>query len=402
MSKALRISIGANVALAAVVAGLLWRDRPVTASSAEPVERPTMVARERGETPAASERVERRGAAAKLDPAALAQLERAGLPREIVVRAFLEDFNRRWDQRNAELEKRYAPRPVPEREYIELGRLRDIERVRELKEALGEEGYLAWDKEQMLQVVNPAGLPLTPDEAERAYRLQKEFEQQHHELQMAMEDGVADMADASTLQARAREELERELEELLGKERLERMRGITGPVAEVQWRFAELNPTANQASAVIAAEDEQRAREESLANRLAEKPEDAANLMTELKAINDAREEELRRIFGAEAYETARRQMDPTYKTLQQFASAWELKDDQVLSVHEALHSLQEEVDRTRSAAAIRQAAGQPVDWDEVESAIEQRRQQAEAGLQTLIGEERVRRLKQNGLLSNR
>jgi len=63
----------------------------------------------------------------------------------------------------------------------ELSRQSDVEQIRELRAVFGEEGYVAWDKEQTLRALNRArvpgdDLPMTSEEAEQAYRLQKEFD----------------------------------------------------------------------------------------------------------------------------------------------------------------------------------------------------------------------------------
>ncbi|HEY9154614.1 MAG TPA: hypothetical protein VIM69_05760, partial [Opitutaceae bacterium] len=138
----------------------------------------------------------------------------------------VEDFNRRSTKKIAELQKKYAPLLVPDRVMIEFSRQADIDRANELKQALGEEGYRDWDKEQTLLELNRARAPgneltMTPAEAEQAYRLQKEFDDKAKELQMAMEDGVADRADAGTLQAQAQQTLDHQLEKLLGKQRFD-------------------------------------------------------------------------------------------------------------------------------------------------------------------------------------
>jgi hypothetical protein len=291
---------------------------------------------------------------------------------------------------------------MSDRQYVECARLREAEQIRELKETFGEEGYLAWDKAQTLRALNPADLTMTAEEAEQAYRLQKDFDQKHKELQMAMEDGVADTVDVGTLQLQAQETLNLELEKLFGKQRLNEIRGISEPIADVHSKYADLNPTPDQVKSVLQAEGDYRARETALTERLKVTPGDAAHVADELKAINDARDENLRRIFGAEAYDTMKRQNDLTYKTLQQYAGAWELKGQEIQSVYEALHGFHDQIELTRSAAALSEAAGQPVNWRAIDSAIEQTRQQTEASLQNLIGVERLRRLKQNGILTTR
>jgi hypothetical protein len=279
--------------------------------------------------------------------------------------------------------------------------------MRELKAAFGEEGYLAWDKEQTLHALNRARvpgdeLPMTAGEAEQAYRLQKEFDDKARELQIMLEDGVADKADVGTLQAQAQQTLDREIEKLLGPQRFNELRGNVDPTTEVYRTYGDLNPTPSQARAVLQAEQDYRAREAALTKRVNENPGDTANVTAELKALSDAQDENLRQVFGAAVYDNMKRQNDPTFKTLQQYAEAWELKDQEIQSVYETLHAFQDQAARTRSAAEMSEAAGQRVNWREINSAIEQAQQQTEAGLQNLIGGERLQRLKQNGVLTIR
>lgn len=407
MSSGFRISIGANIVLMGIVAVLLWRDQPAAPSPLAPPARPASARSETPKTRAVTQELQPKSAGAELTPAILTQLEQRGISRGILVNVLLEDLNRRSAKRVLELQKKYAPRLVPDHEMRELSRESDAEQIRELKAAFGEEGYLAWDKEQTLRALNRARvpgdeLPMTAEEAEQAYRLQKEFDRNNKELQLAMEDGVADKADVGTLQAQAQQALDRELEKLLGKQRFDELRGIIDPTTEVYRTFGDLNPTPDQAKEVVLADGDYRAREAALAKRLNENPGAAENVRAELDGMNDAREEILRGIFGAAAYDDMNRRNDPTYKTLKLYAEAWELKDHEIQSVYETLHAFNDQTDLTRNAAEMREAAGQRVNWREINSAIEQARQQTKAGLQNLIGSERLRRLEQNGLLTTR
>jgi hypothetical protein len=400
MSSAFRISIGANLLLAGIVAALLWRDQP-----AAPSRNPAFPHSETSGTRAIAEAPQPESHGPEFTPATIAELERIGFSRETSVNVLLEDLNRRCDQRVRDLQKQYAPKLVPDREYLRLSRQSDEERIRELKKALGEEGYLAWDKEQSLRELNrlnDASVPMTAEEAEQAYRLQKEFAEKNKELQMAMEDGVADGVDIGALQAQAREALDRELEKLLGSQRFNEIRGIVDPITEVNRMFGDLNPTPDQGKAVLIAEQDYRARESALAERLNTNPADPANIPAELEAMNNEREENLRRIFGGEAYDTMTRQNDPTYKTLRQYAKAWELNDHEIQFVYETLRPFQSQAERLRQAAEMREAAGQRVNWREIDSVIEKARQQTEIALQNLIGGEGLQRLKQNELLAAR
>lgn len=404
MSHALRLSIAINLALALATGVLLWRDRSA-ARDTKPA--PALPPAAEAAVPhraadAGTESTSMASETAKTTPHAIAQLEQLGVPRDLIVNALLANFHRRWDRRFADLENRHAPARVPEREYIELARLREAEQVRELRAALGDDGYEAWDREQTLRVLNIGGVALTPDEAERAYRLQKEFDEEYSARQMAMEDGVADVADLGRLHAQAQERLDLELERLLGKARFDAMRGVADPIDTVYRTFGDIDPTPEQAQAALRAEEGFRAREAAMAARLREEPGDAASIAAELMAMSDAREDELRRIFGAEAYEKTLRENDSTYRQLTQFAQAWELQPGEIEPLYERLRAFHQQAERMRRAAAMTEASGHPVDWPSIEASIEAARQQTEAGLQSLIGGKRLWRLKQNGVLATR
>lgn len=398
MPRALRFSLFANAALAIVVAvqlGLHPASPPAAsaASVAQPDTAPSPAA------PAAAPGPEASAPGGIRD--ALRQLEQLGLPREVVVNALLGDIHRRWDRRVAELEERYAPRSVPTREYIELARQRDAEQERELVAARGAEGHLAWDKARILRLHNAGNAALNPAEADTVYRLQKDFDAHIKELQMAVEDGVADPTDSSALHSRAQAALDEELRRLLGPQRYDQLRGLSDPVTDAARRYGALNPTPAQAQSVVQTDDDYRTRETALARRLKEDP-GAVDIAAELKVLNEAREENLRRIFGAAAYENTRRETDSTYQRLDQFAEAWELRSEELPNVYETLRTFGEQMELTRSAAAMREAAGQRVNWNEVNATIEQARRQTETGLEQLIGAKRAWRLKENGLLSTR
>lgn len=411
MTPAARISLGANLVLAGIVTFLLWREKqpaPSPVTTVGLVTQPVGPARaEPSEPPAVPQENLLKATGAKLTQAGVAQLEQQGIPREVLLNVVLEDHNRRSNQRLLALQKKYAPRALPDREFREWSRQNEAEQTRLLKETFGEAGYREWDKQQTLLALNRARAPgnelvMTPQEAEQAYRLQKEFDQNNREMQLAMEDGVADRADAGALLAQAQAALDGELEKLLGKQRFDELRGNGDPTAEIQRTYGDLNPSAAQADAILRMETAFRDREAALAEHLRENPAASVNLQAELKAINDAREESLRQLFGAREYDNFKQQNDPTYQTIQQYAGTWALQPQDIQTVYAAVHTFEDQAQRLRSAAEINEAAGQRVNWRELNAAIEQMRQQAEAGLTSTIGGERVYRLKQNGLLSPR
>lgn len=400
-----RLSVGANVVLLAVVVVTQLRSGPgARPGTPHPPPRDPAPRTERSPHRLAAPALAARGAnhgLPSVDPAAVAQLESLGFTRDVIVAALLESFHHHWDEAFTALDAAYAPRPVPERAYLELARQRDAARLGILQAALGEAGYAAWHKDQTLRHLNVTGLPLSPDEAERAYQLQRAYDDEHRDLQMAMEDGLADPVEAATLQDAGRAWLDRQLEQLLGRDRFTALRGVADPVADVQRAYGDLSPNLDQARAVLAVERDYRAREAALVGPPGVGPADAGQLETELAALAVARSDQLRRIFGADAFDATQREQDPTYQKLRQFAGVWELDEPRLGATYATLRAIQDETARARQAARLAEQAGQRVDWPAVNAAIEQRRRRAEQDLQAVLGAKSLRRLQQNGLLAD-
>ena len=406
MSLALRFSLGANLVLAGIIAVLFWRGPSAPGHSADAARSPSRqadVPKARGE----SQLLQRPGGGSTLSADAVAKIEKMGVSHETLVNLVLEELNRRSAKKVLALQKKYAPRLVPDREMRELVRQNEEEQIRAMKETFGEEGYREWDKEQTLHNLNrarPPGdeVPLSADESEQAYRLQKAFDDKFRDLQQAVEDGDADKVEAGMLQAQAQQNLDQELMKLLGKERFDALRGNADPTVQVFRDYGDLNPTRTQAEAVVHADEDYRSRYEALAKQMNDNPGSTADLMAQMKALSDAHDESMRQIFGAAAYDNLKQQNDPTYQSLKQFADVWELSAQDVQSTYATLHAFEDQADRLRNAAEMSEAAGQRVNWHEINATIEQQRQQVESSLKNQIGDTRLQRLQANGLLAPR
>jgi hypothetical protein len=403
MSFASRISVGLNVVLIGVVVAQLYRGPFKADAPVAPVVRTAVSIQPQAlKTAPVVASLQPRPGGPSLTIEAVAELRKLGVSRDAIVEGLINDHTYRYDQRVRALKKKYAPKPVPPGELREMSWQMESEKTRELKEALGDAEYTAWDKDTTLAQLNMGGVRLDSQEAEKAYRLQKEFDEKNKALRMAKDEGVADEADTQALYNQAQQKLDQELETLLGKDRVAAMRGAPDPIADVTRRFDYLHPTTDQAKAVLSAEADIHSHEAALVQQLKENPSAAVNLTAQLKAENDAREESLRRVFGADNYAALKQQNDSTYQKLTQYAEAWDLKDAQIQPLYATLSAFHDEADRTRTVAEMKAAAGQPVNWHEINAGIDQARQQVEAGLAATIGGERVRRLEKNGLLDVR
>jgi hypothetical protein len=396
MSLAYRLSVVANVALIAVTIGLVSHER------GEPTA-PAVAARAAESTEPSSATANKRAAPARRPESTadlFARLEKAGVATTVLADIVRTDHRRRWSKRVFELENRFAPKQPPQREYIMLRRLEEEDETRALKQALGEQGYAAWDREQTLQKLNFEEVAMSSAEEDRVYDLEKRLEDKLREMQLAMEDGDADIADMGTLQMQAQDAYEKDLEKLLDTQRYQQLKGYTIPVVEGHLEFNELSPTPEQVTALQAAVSDYQTRETDLTTRLADKPADPATIAAELKTYRDEEDARLRDTIGADAYANFKRDHDDTYQTLTQYSQAWNLKDGEIEPVYDKIKAYVDNVDRLRRAAQLTQLAGEAADWNTINATIEQSRQQTEADLQSLIGPDRAHAIERNGLLS--
>jgi len=395
MSLEYRLSILANLALLGAAVLLIREGNRAASHIAGVTAPPTRSAPSK--LPVAS-----RPTAARPEETAdvFARLEKAGVSRIVLADIMRNDHRRRWGKRVRELENRFAPKQPPQREYVTLRRLEEEDEDRELKQTLGEEGYAAWDKEQTLRKVNFEEVPMKPEESDRVYQLDKQLDDKLREMRLAMEYGDADVADMSTLQMKAQDEYEKALENLLGKERYDKLKGYSFPVVEGHAEFNELNPSPDQVSALQSAVSGYQAAEAELSKRIADKPMDAAAIAAELKTMNEAQEQSMRKAIGADAYEALRREHDETYQALTQYAQAWHLQDNEIEPVYQKLKAYEDNVEWLRKAAQMTELAGQTADWSAVKATIERSRQATQSELEALVGPDRARAIARNGLLS--
>jgi len=407
MTSGLRLSLTANIALVSLVVALILRWPAPPVKPAEKLRRLDSHAEKGSTNPSRgpSETMAEGG----LNPVAAAELMHCGVSRETLTEVVLQDFERRQNEALAQLEKRYAPALIPEREMIAFSRRRDVDRVRAIRNTLGEEAYRAWDRNQALQELNfrrlPGDpLPMSAAETERAYELQRDFDERSKSIQMAFEDGVADRADADALRKRAKQELDDALSKLLGSDRLAQLHGSAdetghiGAAGETQQNWSDLCPTAEQAKGIERADTDYRSHENELAKALAARTTDPSAAAAELMRIAAEREQTLRGIFGAEAYAEHEAARDPAYGALTRYAEAWDLKPADIDRVYHSVSVFEQQADGLRRLAALREQAGSNVDWNAVNAAIEQLKRQASADVGAAVGPERLRRMEASGL----
>ncbi|MET0532711.1 MAG: hypothetical protein ABW171_00665, partial [Steroidobacter sp.] len=147
------------------------------------------------------------------------QLRDAGVPHTVVAQLVIADFELRWQKQLREFEQRYQSGAVDDDERARFEARRDDEQEKELRFALGDEGFRQWDKENTLRDLDLAKLRLSASETDALYQLRKERDSKDRTLAEAWRNAEIDEADYNKQQSVVQQEYDQQFELLLGDER---------------------------------------------------------------------------------------------------------------------------------------------------------------------------------------
>ena len=168
------------------------------------------------------------------------QLRAMGVPNNVLARVVWADLDWKWNQRGGELSLKTHGDPDTMAAY-KLQNAMSLDD--EMRAALGEEGFNAWDRDNMLREANRGKIALTPSESEAAYGLWKKMQQWELELRKAKLNGQMDEADISEAFEKSISEFNDQMKSLLGDERWAKARQIDDGTDSLRRDFAKANPT---------------------------------------------------------------------------------------------------------------------------------------------------------------
>lgn len=384
-----------------LVAGWTWSARshaPLVATTV-PMARPAPPAeapRRRAEPSAVA------GEAGAEWPKWIAGVRTLGVPNPLLASLVRADFEQRWERRSRALKLRHAAGEIGDDELArELGD-HDEEQARELRAALGETGFAAWKKDQVLHSYADANPPLTEAEGNQLYRLQEEADSKRRELTAAHDRGEID---ATTLDAEL-EALEEahasKVKSILGESRMVSADQVDDSArGNLLHQFKTLNVPADQIEKLADLDQAKSVLEQGL-----EQSANAAGLsdaarQAERQAVTEARDRAFERILGPEEFQTWQRMTDPRWEALQKYAPAWNLDDTEEARVYALLQQRDAAARERQLQALASQRGGAAPDWPTVQRDLETQAQRTADSLRQLLGPDRFQRMEQNGVFAS-
>jgi hypothetical protein len=324
------------------------------------------------------------------------QLRAMGVPNKILARVVWADLDKGWTRHATEVALEYRGDPDA---MAALQLETDQSKDAEMRAALGEEGFMQWDHENMLREVSQKKIQLTPAETDQAYELWKKRQQGQLDLQQAQMDGTMDPADAADATEKAEAEYAQQMKSVLGDARYAQVQQTddTSAAADLRQNLANVNPSDSQFQALLKAQQQWNDQRAALDKQFQNDPT-STTYADQIKTLDAARAQEYRRVLGDDAFAALQKQQDPGYTQMKKYESLWNLDDNSIDSIYAAMKYYQKTAGDYQAQARALQAGGQNVDWAGINKNLDTFAAQTEQSLAKYLGADRYNKMAQNGV----
>ena len=387
-----RVSIGLNVLLAAVIAGLVlyWSD---DASARAAASKSAGVAIK--QKTISDQAIAPSGARLAFGPESrrhlVDELRAQGVPENVLARFALADIEENWAGR-------FEACRGDQDKLTSVQLEHDMGLDAEMRSALGERAFRQWDQKNMIrEAMLGSKMQLTADEANAIYDLKKKLQQRQWQLEQARQRGEMDDATISAASNKAFTEYGLGMKTAMGEARYaEAMRGDDGTSA-LKDNLAKVNASDAQFQQLLTLQRQMSDRRAALDKEFQEDP--SSELYAQrIKTFEEEQQQEYRRVLGDSAFETLQKEQDGSYMKMRKFGGIWGLDDSKIDSVYGAIKYYQKSAEDYQDQAHVLEAQGQAVDWSAVDKNLQQLAEQTQQRLQKELGSERYKSMQQNGV----
>jgi hypothetical protein len=397
----LRGSLIINFLLAALVIWLVTH-RTNPALPAQPIDTAKSLAPEEHKAvhPAASTKAAPAGEIGNTWTNWIDALRSVGVPNKVMARLVLADFDDRWQKRMDELQKKFQRGDLDPDALIAASAERQTEQDRELRAALGEQGFRLWDEENTLLSLNVRNITLSASETNALYDLQKQFEQQTHDLEQKRQKGEIDDTDCNERMSQLQSAFDQQVEALLGKDRFASMKGADDDGSgELRRNLRKLNATDTQFESMLEAQRQWTERRAELDLQLQQNQSIGNAYEQKIQDIDAARDQEYQRVLGTNAFDNFQMEQDNRYLQMKRYSSAWGIDDNNIDYIYRTIKYYEQSVQNYRQQAQQLEQSGQAVDWNAINNNLDQFSQQTQQALRDYLGVDRFNKINRNQVL---
>lgn len=323
------------------------------------------------------------------------RLRERGMPNPVLARFVLADIEAHWNPRAAELAIRTHGDPdTMAALQLEIDASRDAD----MRAALGDQGFLQWDRDNMLREANQGRIDLAPAEVAAGYEIWKTMQRRELELRAAKLGAELDDADAALEYGKALARFQTEMIALLGEERYALSRELDhDPAARLGDELGTLVTDNAQIRALLETQKQWNDIRLELEKEFEADPT-SPTYAEQLRVLDEARDHEYRQVLGAEAFDALQKERHPGYAMMKKHAELWGLDEGKIESVYGSLKYYEKAVRDYRAELGQLEESGRAVSQA---AAREELRQFADRTRQLLagyLGEEKFARMERSGV----
>lgn len=330
-------------------------------------------------------------------PDLVRRLRAAGFSDVMVADFVSAQMNRQMEDERQELERRIRRGETDPRERIRFQAAWWANRRSVLESALGPEAYVAWDKENVLRQFDLTGLSLTSDQENQLYELAKARQDVNQALNWANNLGQIDPTEYREQEKTGRKDYDQALEQLLGTARAQQIKQDNDwSFGRTRWDLRNASLSDAQFDALFTALQQNNEKQQELRQlSRAGEPIDGSKW----RELSEERERSIQQAIGDAGFEMYKKTQDHRYSQMQQYATAWQLSDDQIDRVYQMIQDATQAVKDFRNQAQADAKAGSKIDWSAINQGVEDHKAQVESDLRRYLGDERFEKMKRAGVL---
>lgn len=326
-------------------------------------------------------------------------LRDAQISEKVIANVAAADFEDRWHVLALENQKKFDRGEIDQATLSGFDLQHDGEREKQMRAALGDEGFRRWDQARELADLERSGVQLSTDESGKLYEMRKNLVRKQLELDKARVQGKLTDEDAASQSGALYTQYNQDLLKFLGDDRYAQMQngGDTG-ASELKQNLNGINADDSQVSGMKTAQETWNSQRNQLDLQLQKGDVTAEDYQKQLASLDAQRDQEYQKILGTNGFAEFQRNQSEQYQMLKRLGSGVGFTSDDVNNLYAMLQNYQTEVSDYRGRAQQLQEQGQTVNWPAVDKVLANYAQQTESALRDQLGD-KFDKLKRSNVL---
>ena len=315
-------------------------------------------------------------------------LRDAHLTEKVIADVASANFEDRWHGSALENQRKFDRGEIDQQTLTGFDLEHDEEKEKEMRAALGDEGFRHWDQARELADLDRAGVQLSAGENDQLYDLRKDLDAKRLALDKARHDGTLTDEQAASQSEALFAQYNQALLKFLGDARYAQMQngGDTG-ISSLKQNLRDITTDDSQLSGMETAQQTWNSQRNNLDIKLQKGDITAEDYQQQMDALNAQRDQQYQQVLGTNGFAQFQRDQNEQYQTLKRVGAGLGFNSDDINSLYGTIQDYQNAVSDYRDRAQQLQSKGQTIDWSGVDKVLANYSQQTENALREQLGD---------------